>query len=108
MAPIIKAPIRRDRIRIINGGFGWIDHRLVRDRYLDRCPPAALALYLFLVTVGDADGVSYWGDAAICERLNLGKAELKHARNILTEADLVGYEKPIYQILSLPKHPVQS
>jgi hypothetical protein len=30
MAPIIKAPIRRDRIRIINGPFGWVDHRLVR------------------------------------------------------------------------------
>lgn len=108
MAPIIKAPIRRDRIRLINGPFGWVDHRLVRDHYLDCCPPAALALYLFLVTVGDADGLSYWGDAAICERLSLGKAELKHARSTLIEADLVAYEKPIYQILSLPKHRVQS
>jgi hypothetical protein len=105
MAPIIKAPIRRDRIRYIKGGFGWVDHRLVRDRYLDRCPPTALALYLFLVAVADADGVSYWGDAAICERMAIGKAELKHARATLIEADMLAYEKPIYQILSLPKHP---
>lgn len=108
MAPITKALIRRDRIRSINGGFGWIDHRLVRDRYLDRCPPTALAVYLFLLTVGDADGISYWGDAAICERMTIGKAELKHARNTLIEVDLLAYEKPIYQILSLPKNGVQS
>jgi len=105
MATIIKAPIRRDRIRSINGGFGWVDHRLVRDRYLDRCPPTTLAVYLFLIAVADADGVSYWGDAALCERMNLGKAELKHARATLIEADMLAYEKPIYQILSLPKHP---
>jgi hypothetical protein len=108
MAPITKALIRRDRIRCINGGFGWIDHRLVRDRYLDRCPPTALAVYLFLLTVGDADGISYWGDAAICERMTIGKAELKHARNTLIEVDLLAYEKPIYQILSLPSNRVQS
>jgi hypothetical protein len=107
MAPIIKAPIRRDRIRIINGPFGWVDHRLVRHRYLDHCSPTALAVYLFLIAVGDADGVSYWGDAAICERLNLGKGELKHARSTLIEVDLIAYEKPLYQVLSLPKHPVQ-
>ena len=76
MAHVIKEPICRDRIRCIRGGFGWVDHRLVRDHYVEQCSTVALALYLFLVVVADADGVSYWGDSAVCDRLRIGKAEL--------------------------------
>jgi hypothetical protein len=32
-------------------GFGWIDHRLLRDGYLGHCSPEALALYVFLSTI---------------------------------------------------------
>ena len=85
MPHIVKPPIRRDRLRYIRGGFGWVDHRLVRDRYIEKCSPTALAVYLFLVTVSDADGVSYWGDAALCERMSIGKAELNAARRQLLE-----------------------
>lgn len=105
MGQIIKEPICRDRIRRISGGFGWVDHRLVRDRYVERCSPTALAVYLFLVAVADADGVSYWGDAAICERLRLGRTELKHVRSELEAADLIAYEQPIWQLLQLPSQP---
>ena len=104
MAHIIKEAICRDQIRHINGGFGWIDHRLVRDHYVEECSIAAWALYLFLTVVSDADGLSYWGDSSICERLRMGKAELKHARAELEAADLIAYEKPVCQILQLPKH----
>lgn len=102
MSRIIKEPICRDRIRRINGGFGWVDHRLVRDRHVECCSTAAWALYLFLITVADADGVSYWGDTAICERLRLGLVELKHARTELQSQDLIAYEKPVWQLLDLP------
>lgn len=105
MGQIIKEPICRDRIRRISGGFGWVDHRLVRDRHVERCSPTALAVYLFLVAVSDADGVSYWGDAAIGERLRIGRAELKHARAELEAADLIVYEQPIWQLLQLPSQP---
>ena len=43
--------------------FSWLDHRLVRERRLESCPVEAWALYLFLVTVGDAQGLSYYCDA---------------------------------------------
>jgi hypothetical protein len=102
MPSVIKEIICRDRIRRIRGGFGWVDHRLVRDRYVERCSPTALAVYLFLIAVADADGVSYWGDAALGERLRLGKAEVEHARHELEAADLIAYEKPLWQILQLP------
>jgi len=104
MAHIIKEPICRDRIRHIRGGFGWVDHRLVRDRYVERCSTTALAFYLFLVVVANADGVSYWGDTAACEHLRIGLAELKEARSELVEADLIAYDKPICQLLQLPKY----
>jgi hypothetical protein len=37
--------------------FSWIDQRLVRERYIDQLSPHACALYLFLVTVADAQGL---------------------------------------------------
>ena len=51
MAKVIKEPIDRERIRRISGGFGWVDHRLVRNGYVDACSHLALATYLFLITV---------------------------------------------------------
>jgi hypothetical protein len=101
MPQLIKEPICRDRIRCIRGGFGWVDHRLVRDRYIDECSHVALALYLFLVTVSNADGVSYWGDKAVSDRLHLGVAEIAAARDELIGADLLAYEKPLWQVLQL-------
>ncbi len=43
--------------------FSWVDQRLVRERHIERCDVQALALYLFLVTVADAQGLSYYSDA---------------------------------------------
>ena len=52
--------------------FSWLDHRLVRERRLERCPVEAWALYLFLVTVGDAQGLSYYSDASVTARVSAG------------------------------------
>ena len=56
----IKRVLDRERVRRIPAQFSWLDHRLVRDRHIERCNAAACALYLFLVTVGDAQGLSYY------------------------------------------------
>ena len=61
----------------------------------------ALALYLFLVTVSDADGLSWYSDAALCRQLSLDESLLDCARSELVRCDLVAYRKPIYQILDL-------
>ena len=105
MPNINQEPICRERIRCIRGGFGWVDHRFVRDRYIDGCSPTAIALYLFLVTVANADGVSYWGDKAIAKRLHIGIAELRAARDQLVAIDLIAYEPPLWQLLQLPNMP---
>ncbi len=96
-----KTPVRPDRIRSIPEQFSWVDHRLVRDRYIDRLTHKACALYLFLVTVADAKGLSYYSDASVCERLGLSEDSLDSARGELRQSGLIAYRKPIYRVLSL-------
>lgn len=100
---IQKHLLRPERLRHVPAGFGWVDHRLVRDGYLTRGDCRAWALYLFLVTVADAQGLSYYSDGAISRRLRLDPVELSAARQQLVQADLLAYQKPLYQILSMPE-----
>ena len=65
--------------------------------------PLAAALYLFLVTVADAQGLSYYGDASVCARLGLPGERLDAARQVLINADLIAFEAPLYQVLSLDR-----
>ena len=62
----------------------------------------AWALYLFLVTVADAHGLSYYSDASLCRRLRLDTDRLARTRRDLIQLDLIDYDPPLYQILSLP------
>src|SRR5947209_13693974 len=57
---ITKHLLRADRQRQIPPSFSWVDHRLIRHRHLERRDHSAWALYLFLVTVADAQGLSYY------------------------------------------------
>ena len=88
------------RLRRIPGQFSWIDQRLVRDRYLQRCDHAALALYLVLVTVADVEGLSYYSDATLERMLSVEHGRLLSARQQLGQAGLA-YQNPLYQVLSL-------
>lgn len=81
--------------------FSWIDHRLVRENYFVRCEHSAWALYLFLASVGDAEGLSYYSDASLLRRLNMDQVQLSSSRRQLIQAGLIAYEKPLYQVLSL-------
>jgi hypothetical protein len=57
----------------------------VRQRYLERCDHAALALYLVLVTVADAEGLSYYSDESLERMLRLDHAGLSAARSALVQ-----------------------
>jgi hypothetical protein len=102
---INKHLLRPQRLRHIPPSFSWVDHRLVRHEYLARAGHAAWTLYLFLVTVADAQGLSFYSDAAIGRRLTLDQVSLSAARAQLIQADLIAYRKPLYQVLSLPEDP---
>jgi hypothetical protein len=79
---------------------------LVRDGHIEGRSPEALALYLFLVTVADADGLSWYSEAALCRVLSWAPARLAQARAELRESDLIAYRKPLYQVLDLSPAPV--
>ncbi len=98
---ISKLPILKNRIRKVPKQFSWIDHRLVRDRHIEKFTHSAAALYLFLVTVGDANGLSYYGDNSVMKRLSMDPNTLQNARNDLIKNGMMAWHKPLYQVLSL-------
>ena len=63
---IIPCP---DRIRKINGSFAFIEHRFLRDGFFASLDHHELLLYLFLIIVGDRNGVSFYGYDKICTLL---------------------------------------
>ncbi len=98
---ILKRLLCPQQVRKPPAGFNWLDHRLVRDGYIDRCIHQAAALYLFLVTVADARGLSYYSDASVMERLSMNSEILDQARRNLVLVGLIAYQKPLYQVLAL-------
>jgi len=89
------------RLRQVPRQFSWIDQRLVRDRHIRGRTPQALALYLFLCTVADSQGLSYYSDATAAATLGFCSTELRAARAELVAARLIAYGSPFYQVLSL-------
>jgi hypothetical protein len=98
-----KKILRPDRLRQVPAQFSWIDQRLVRDNLLRRADPAAWALYLVLVTVADAQGLSYYSEATLSRLLKMDPLQLTGCRQQLVTADLVAYQKPLFQVLALPE-----
>ena len=98
MYKALLIPARRRRVP---AQFSWVDQRLVRERHVGRCGAHALGLYLFLITVADAQGLSYYSDGAIAERLGWSPAQVHAARAELLRADLIAFRRPLYQVLSL-------
>lgn len=101
MAVIRKRVLCPQRLRKVPPQFSWIDHRLVRDKHIAGRSAESLALYLFLVTVADGQGLSYYSDAGIGKLLTLDGPGLNRARQELIRARLIAYERPLYQVLSL-------
>ena len=100
---ISKRILNLARQRQVPEHFSWIDHRLVREHTIEKADVTAWALYLFLVTVADAHGLSYYGEASLLRRLHLTAERLARARTDLIDLDLIAYDPPLYQVLSWPE-----
>lgn len=101
----IKQVLRPERLRHVPEQFSWIDHALVQRHLIDRCDARSAALYLFLVTVADAQGLSYYGSASLMQRLHLSTEELGAARGQLIALELIAYQAPLYQVLAISATP---
>jgi len=98
----VKRLLRPQRLRQVPEQFSWIDQALVQRHLIDRLDAHAAALYLFLVTVADAQGLSYYGSSSLMQRLHLSTEELSVARQQLIGLELIAYEAPLYQVLAIP------
>ena len=87
-------------------GFSWIDRRFLRE-FSVRLSGDAVFLYLFLAAVSDKHGLSYYSDTTLGLRLRVGEAAILQAREELITYDLVAYQAPLTQVLSLPKSPLE-
>lgn len=82
-------------------GFSWVDRRFLRD-FASRLSGDAVFLYLFLAAVSDKQGLSFYGDATVAVRLRMREEAVVAARDDLVIHDLVAYQSPLTQVLSLP------
>ena len=98
----VKKALRPERIRCTPEQFSWVDQALVQHHLIDRCSSHSAALYLFLVTVADCEGLSYYGAPTLACRLHFSEAELTAARSQLMALDLIAWQAPLYQVLALP------
>ena len=98
----IKQLLRPERLRQVPEQFSWVDQALVQQHFIDRCEARSAALYLFLVTVSDAQGLSYYGASTLARRLRLSDEQFAAARQQLIDLELIAYRSPLYQVLALP------
>lgn len=95
--PLVPSRLRRPP----NEGFSWIDRRFLREYavYLSR---DGVLLYFFLAAVSDKLGLSFYGDRKVAAILRLDEEALNQARGELLYRDLIAYQAPYTQVLSLP------
>ena len=60
-----------------------------------------MALYLFLLTVADQRGLSYYSQPSLMKQLKFGTVRFAQARAELIDSGLIAYEHPLYQVLNL-------
>lgn len=104
--PIVPNP---GRVRRIEGSFGWLDHRLLRDGHLEWMTLADLAVYVFLVLAADRTGVSFWRKDVMAQKLDIGWSDFEAAKRRLLERELIAFRSfspgevdGFYQVLPLP------
>ena len=105
-AMIKKKILNPDRIRHIQGGFGFIPHRFLSAGFLSSLDPQALLLYFFLVLAGDRNGISFYSYDKICTLLQMNLERYIMARDGLLDKDLIAFDGTFFQVLDLPEKPV--
>lgn len=104
---ITKRILIADRVRRPpEDGFSWVDRRFLRE-FAVRLSGDAVFLYFFLTAVSDKHGLSYYSETTLALRLRTSEAAIVQARDELITYDLVAYQAPLTQVLSLPKTPLE-
>ena len=99
--------LRPDRVRRVPSRFSWLDQRLVREGHLRGLGPWSGTLYLFLGTVSDRYGMSWYSHRRICLETGMTFEQLAAVRSELVARELIAYEDGLYQVLEVPNPPEQ-
>jgi hypothetical protein len=87
-------------------GFSWVDRRFLRD-FAAQLSGDAVFLYFFLAAVSDRQGLSFYHDATLAVRLRVREEAVVAARDELLAHDLIAFQAPLTQVLSLPPSRVE-
>jgi hypothetical protein len=99
---IQKRVLNPDRVRRLpKCDWSWVDRRFLRE-FASKLSGDTVFLYYILVAVSDKNGLSYYSDNALALMVRTSLPSLLRARQELIEHDLVAYQAPLVQILSLP------
>lgn len=99
---IQKRVLSPDRVRRLpQRDWAWIDRRFQR-RFATKLSGDAVFLYYILVAVSDKNGLSFYSDNSLALIVRTSLPALIKARQELIELDLVAYQAPLVQVLSLP------
>ncbi len=101
-----REPLVCNRIRKIDGSFAWISHNFLRSGFFTSLTRDELLLYFFLVLVADRQGLSYYHYDKICSLLFFSVDDYIFVRDQLIEKDLIAFDGTFFQVLSLPRSPV--
>lgn len=95
-------PPEPGRVRTPRGAYGWVDLRVVTAGWLEKLGPQTALTYLFFCTVGNSQGVSFWGRGRIGQTLGLSRESVEEAVKQLRAARLVATREQVVQVLPLP------
>lgn len=87
-------------------GWSWVDRGFLRE-HAEQLSREAVLLYFFLSAAADRHGLSFYSDGATATLLRLPVQAVAQARDELLARDLVAYEPPLTQVLSLPVRTVR-
>jgi hypothetical protein len=105
---IKKEPLVPERIRKIEGGFGFIPTRFLTGGFFASLSQHEKLIYFLLVLASDRDGLSYYSQEKMSSLLELNLDDFLEGRNGLIKKSLIAFNGLMFQVLSLPAKPLES
>ncbi len=99
---IQKRVLAQNRVRRLpRSDWAWVERRFLRD-FAPKLSGDAVFLYYILVAVSDKNGLSFYSDSSLAQIVRTSPKQLVLARQELIDWDLIAYEAPLVQVLSMP------
>lgn len=108
------APPHPDLVRRPSGGFGWLEDRLLHERWLADLGADAIAVLVLLALAADHRGASFFGRVRMADALDMDVQRVDRALGDLSDLRLValrpwrsGGRDGVWQLLPVPSRYVQ-